>query len=74
MKLNIFKKKNFKEGNPVKKSNYWIENFKTFSSLIASVITYLCRHSPKSSVVVLLPSVFLTAFTANIGVPVKPKS
>ena len=39
MKLNIFKKKNFKEGNPIKKSNYWIENFKTFSIAILIALT-----------------------------------
>ena len=39
MRLNIFKKKNFKEDNSAKKSNYWIENFKTFSIAILIALT-----------------------------------
>jgi len=39
MKLNFFKKKNFKEGNSAKKSNYWVENFKTFSIAILIALT-----------------------------------
>ena len=39
MKLNIFKNKNFKEDNSAKKSNYWVENFKTFSIAILIALT-----------------------------------
>ena len=45
---------------------YSIENLSTFSSRIASVITYLCKQSPNNSFVVLLPNWFLIALSANI--------
>ena len=51
---------------------YSIENFNTFSSLMASVITYLCKILPKSIEVVRLPNSFVPAFFSKIGVPVKP--
>lgn len=51
---------------------YSMENFKTFLSRMASVITYLCKHSSNKSFVVRLPCSFLTELSLNIGVPVKP--
>ena len=41
---------------------------------MASVITYLWRQSPNNSFVVLLPSSFLIALSAKIGVPGKVSS
>ena len=39
MKFDFFKKKEFKEVNSKRKSNYWIENFKTFSIAILIALT-----------------------------------
>jgi hypothetical protein len=51
---------------------YSTENLSTFSSAIALVIAYLCRHSWNRSLVVRLPCSLLAALSAKMGVPVKP--
>ena len=39
---------------------------------MASTMTYLCRHFPKRSAVVLVSPAVTFALSAKIGVPVKP--
>ena len=43
-------------------------NYNTFSSRMASVITYECSSRPNTLAVVSAP----TAFSGKMGVPVKP--